>query len=114
MPPIEPIVLDESGQVPRIVAVDDQDPGSKRRRKDKYVGMTEDEIAIVRTKRTERRDVEKSTSGGSDEKMMQKKSKRPSRVYEDDHYANGAAEPVRTFDGRPQQSKRNSFLEKFF
>lgn len=108
LPPFEGTVLDESGQRPR--PVEDADP--HRRRKDKYAGMTEEEIARHRAKRRERRIVEKSTSGGSDEKQAAavKSSKRQSRIYEDDFYA----EPVRTFDGRPQQTKRSSFLGKFF
>lgn len=106
LPPVEGTVLDESGQRPR--PVEDADP--RRRRKDKYAGMTEEEIARHRAKRRERRIVEKSTSGGSDEKQAKNPSKRQSKIYEDDFYA----EPVRTFDGRPQQTKRSSFLGKFF
>lgn len=108
MPGIEPTVLDESGQAPRPV----DDPDRRRRRtKDKYSGMNEGEIAEARSRRRERRvaEKEKSSSGGSDEKDR-KSSKRQSRVYEDDFYAN---EP-KTFDARPQQTKRSSFLGKFF
>ncbi|KAK5958794.1 hypothetical protein OHC33_000637 [Knufia fluminis] len=112
LPPVEPTVLDESGQVPR--PVDDAESGSRRRRKDKYAGVTEDEIAMARAKRRERKIIEKekSTSGGSDEKMQKRSSKRHSKIVEDDFYANN--DPVRTFDGRPQQTKRSSFLGKFF
>lgn len=110
LPPVEPTVLDESGQAPR--PVEDGESGSRQRRKDKYAGMTEDEIAIVRAKRRERKLVEKSTSGGSDEKLQKRSSRRHGKLVEDDYYAN--AEPVRTFDGRPQQAKRSSFLGKFF
>jgi len=112
LPPIEPTVLDASGQVPR--PVDDGGSGSRRRHKDKYAGLTENEIALARAKRRERKilEKEKSTSGGSDDKTQKRSSKRQSRIVEDDYYAN--ADPVRTFDGRPQQAKRHSFLGKFF
>ncbi|KAK5091170.1 hypothetical protein LTR05_001350 [Lithohypha guttulata] len=112
LPPVEPTVLDESGQ--RARPVDDHDSERRRRRKDKYAGMTDDEIAIARAKRKERRIVEKSSSGGSDEKDPDRKrsSKRHSKIYEDDFYAH--ADPVKTYDGRPQQTKRTSFLGKFF
>lgn len=106
LPPVEATVLDESGQVPRPVA----DGDSRRRRKDKYAGMTQDEIDAARSKRRERRIVEKSTSGGSDEKVQKQTSKRVSRVYDEEVFP----EPVKTFDGRPQTSKRSSFLGKFF
>lgn len=113
MPAIEPTVLDESGQAPR--PVDDPERRRRRKDKDKYAGMTEDEIAEARAKRRERRVTEKSASGGSggsDEKDAKRSSKRQSRVYEDDFYTN--ADPVKTFDGRPQTTKRSSFLGKFF
>lgn len=114
--PIEPTVLDESGQIPRPV-----DENSRRKHREKYEGMTEAEIAAARAKRRERRIVEKSTSGGSDEKARKeeadgvaetKRRKRRSRAVEDDYYG---AEPVKaSWDSRPQQSKRSSFLGKFF
>lgn len=105
LPPVEGTVLDPSGERPR--KIDDDD--SKRRHKDKYAGMTEAEIEEHRAKRKNRRGVpEKSASGGSDER---KKTSRRS-TYDD------YEEPVRTFDGRPAlargESKRNSFLGKFF
>jgi len=114
LPPFEGTVLDESGQAPR--PIDDAESSSRHRRKDKYSGMTEEEIAIYRAKRRERKLVEKSTS--SDEKTPKKHSGHRGRVYEDDYYANAAPEPVRTFDGRPtlgrSESKRNSFFGKLF
>ena len=110
-------ILDPSGE--RARPVDGLESSSRKRRKDKYAGMTDAEIEERRSQRRSTRRGQrdsgniKSGSGGSDEKRHRSRRRDPAEDY--DAYA----DPVmKTFDGRPtiarNESKRKSFLGGFF
>jgi hypothetical protein len=112
VPPVEPTILDPSGEKPRR-ADDEYDQKRRSRHRDRHATPTDAEMDDRRSQRRARRG-DKSPSGGSDERKERRK-----RRDRDDRYAGyGEETPVRTFDGRPMvgrnDSKRKSFLGGLF